>query len=163
MARIFKRSRKTKTKDGESVTKKSHRWYITYRDSLGVRRTVRGYADKHATHQFASDLEKQAAQEATGLIDKYAEHRKRPLAEHLRDYKRHLEDKTSPQHVATVIPRVRKILDGCRFTYWTDVAASKVQAFIGDLQRDGLSVQTCNFYLQAMKQFCRWMIQDART
>jgi integrase len=28
---------------------------------------------------------------------------------------------------------------------------------------DGLSIQTQNFYLSAMKQFCRWMVQNRRT
>ncbi len=51
-----------------------------------VRRTP-GFTDKQATQQLASDLEKQAARDASGLIDRFHEHRKRPLSEHVKDWR----------------------------------------------------------------------------
>ncbi len=38
----------------------------------------------------------------------------------------------------------------------------KVQGFLATLRGQGLSVQTANFHLQAVKQFARWMVQDGR-
>ena len=58
---------------------------------------------------------------------------------------------------------------------WTDLqsaGASRVMAYLDDLRQDrkgddggikpGISAQTFNFYLQAIKQFCRWMVKDRR-
>src|SRR5262249_45051238 len=46
-------------------------------------------------------------------------------------------------------------------------SASKVLEFLHRLRQDtekerGISAQTFNFYLQAVKQFCRWMVKDRR-
>src|SRR5439155_2096918 len=59
------------------------------------------------------------------------------------------------------------IIDGCGFRYQSDIDAGKVLAFLGDLRADtaakrGISAQTFNFYLGAIKQFCRWMVKDRR-
>lgn len=47
---------------------------------------------------------------------------------------------------------------------WTDIAASEVQRQLSNLRKgeDGIGAQTYNFYLQAVKQFCRWMVDDRR-
>ena len=45
-----------------------------------------------------------------------------------------------------------------------DISASCVQQYLADLRTAGnISAQTFNFYLQAVKQFCRWMVKDRRT
>ncbi len=66
-------------------------------------------------------------------------------------------------------------IEGCKFAYWGDISASRVERFLADLRKDklvkteekpktvrGISAQTFNFYLQAIKQFCRWMVLDQR-
>ncbi len=132
-------------------------------NALGTRRRVPGYADKQATQQLAAELERQAAREQTGLVDKYVEHRKRPLAEHVDDYERHqLSRGLSAQHIRTMIPRVRKVLDGTKCKFWPDLSASRVQAYLAELRDGGLSIQTSNFYLTAAKSFATWMVRDGR-
>ncbi len=37
-----------------------------------------------------------------------------------------------------------------------------VEGYIADLKVKGRSIQTCNFYLTAVKSFCRWMIREGR-
>src|SRR5262249_25183478 len=39
---------------------------------------------------------------------------------------------------------------------------SRVQTFFADLRNEGLSVQTSNHYLRAIKQFTRWLVKDRR-
>ena len=57
--------------------------------------------------------------------------------------------------------------------FWNDIQASKVQYTISDLRKyvktkaglkdlGEISAQTYNFYLKAVKQFCKWMVQDGR-
>ena len=79
--------------DGKVIYKESRRWYVEYRDAQGIRRRVPGYADKQATQQLAAELERQAAREQSGLIDRFAVHRKRPLIEHVSDWHGALLDK----------------------------------------------------------------------
>ena len=43
-----------------------------------------------------------------------------------------------------------------------DMSASKVLRYLLERRRDGLSVKSSNDYLQAIKQFCRWMVADRR-
>ena len=67
---------------------------------------------------------------------------------------------------------MRRVIDGCGFASWGDIAGSKVMAYLGDLRADtkgddgevkpGISAQTFNFYLAAVKRFCRWAVRDGR-
>jgi integrase len=60
--------------------------------------------------------------------------------------------------------RAGRIIERCKFKVWSDISASRVEWCLMDM-RDGvenISIQTFNFYLQAMKQFCRWMVQNRR-
>src|SRR5262249_36313133 len=92
----------------------------------------------------------------------------RSLAEHLDDFAKALEAKgNSSFHVEVVTARAKRIVDGCRFRYYADIRASAVLDFLNGLRtapvpKRGISAQTFNFYLQAVKQFCRWMVRDRR-
>ena len=56
------------------------------------------------------------------------------------------------------------MFNGCTFKLWSDIQPSKVQQYLNDLRqgKNGISAQTFNFYLNAVKQFCKWMVQDQR-
>ncbi|MCZ6851587.1 MAG: tyrosine-type recombinase/integrase [Planctomycetota bacterium] len=60
-----------------------------------------------------------------------------------------------------------RVIEGCRFTFWADITPSKVEAYLkrrrdGNGKKRGISAQTSNYYLQAVKQFCGWMVSDGR-
>jgi site-specific recombinase XerC len=66
-----------------------------------------------------------------------------------------------------VTKRARKLIDGCRFQYYADIDAGTVLAYLTELRADtgarkGISARTFYFYLQAFKQFCRWMVRHQR-
>src|SRR5271170_1352381 len=97
----------------------------------------------------------------------------KPLAEHLADWKRALLAKgNTDRHAELVTSRARKAFNACGFKLWSDISASKLQSHLAGLREDrrktddtvarGISAQTFNFYLQAVKQFCRWMVRDGR-
>ena len=65
---------------GNTDKKRSAKWYVKYRDADGIIRRVPGYTDKEATLQLAAQLEKRAALQAVGVVDRFAESRKRPLS-----------------------------------------------------------------------------------
>ena len=163
MARVFRQQYTQRLPDGERVTRQSAKWYVEFCDAQRIRRRVPGYTDKAATQQLASELERSAAREQSGLVDRFAVHRKRPLAEHLTDWRASLLAKgVTEKHAELTVRRATRVFDECRFSYLPDLSASKVQASVRALQEGGLSAQSCVFYMQAAKQFCRWCVRDGR-
>jgi len=108
-----------------------------------------------------------------GLLDPEKASGGKPLSEHLANFRASLEAKgNTPDHVSLVVSRAKRIIEGCKFIAWQDISASRIQRYLADLRIDtkdekgkvkkGISAQTFNFYLQALKEFCRWMVQDRR-
>ncbi len=185
MASVYKR-KYTSVVNGKKVKKQSRCWYIKYRDANGIERRVKGYMDKTATRQKAADLVKAAELEHSGVVDKYVEQRKVPLARHLDDFHAGLLAKgNTADYAKTVVTRVKKVFEDCGFVFWPDITSSKVQNAISNMrksvkvaevaQKNGkkvkvsrnkdlgpVSAQTRNFYLQSVRQFAKWMVQDGR-
>ncbi len=90
------------------------------------------------------------------------------LSVHLQAWATALHAKgNSPYQVEVVTGRAKRIIDGCKFRFYSDINACKVQTHLHELregtkQKKGISAQTFNFYLEAIKQLCRWMIKDRR-
>jgi len=165
MASIFKQQYTATDKNGKKVKRKSQYWYIDYKTSDGTRKRVKGFKDKTATQQLAAKLEKEAELDQAGIIDRFKEHRKRPLKEHLEDFCSSLQARgNTPEYCNLTHYRAERICNGCKFLMWNDIQASKVQKFLTELKKaeNGISVKTCNYYLKSLKQFCRWMVQDRR-
>ena len=108
-----------------------------------------------------------------GLLDPQRVAVSKPLADHLQDFEAALRAKgDTPQQVRQVTTRAKRIIDDCGFAYYSDISASRVMTYLDGLRADGMtksgkpkrgfSAQTFNFYLQAIKQFCRWMTKDRR-
>ncbi len=165
MASIFKQRYTAKGKDGERIRKQSKCWYIEYRDANGTRKRVKGYRDKTASRQLADQLERQTELEQVGVIDRYAEHRSRPLREHLADFRQSLLAKgNTAKYTRQTVRSIKRVLDVCKFVVWPDIQASKVQRCLSEMQNtsDAFGARTFNSYLKAIKQFCKWMVQDRR-
>ena len=161
MASIFKQKYTVAGKDGERVRKQSRYWYIDYRAAEGIRKRVKGFKDKQATLQLAAKLEREAELEDAGVVDKFKEHRKRPLTEHLEGFRKSIGDDT--KHAKHTENALKRVFEGCNFKKWGDLKASGFYNYISALRKsEGMSQRTFNFYLKAGKQFCKWMINDQR-
>ena len=98
-----------------------------------------------------------------GLISDSQAAGTKPLAVHLDDFRQSLLDSNStPKHADLKCQRIRRIFDGCGFSFWSDLSASALQRCIADLRAEGISPTTANYYLQAARQFCGWMVRDRR-
>ena len=108
-----------------------------------------GFTDKMATEQRAAELERQAAREQSGLIDRYASHRARPLIEHLADWHESLAVDNTQEYADQKHSRTLRVINGCKFRFWPEISAFKAQTFIANLGKGpkGLSTQTRNQYL----------------
>ena len=156
MASIFHQRYTVKDENGKTIRKQSQHWYIDYKTPEGTRKRVRAFKDKIATAQLAAKLEKESELAQAGIIDKYKEHRKKLIEEHLADFKSAMLNKgTTSQHAQITSNRIRAIFDNCGFVFMADISASKVLRYLAERRHDGLSIKSSNDYLQAIKQFCR--------
>jgi len=163
MASIFRQRYTVKDQNGKRVRKHSKCWYVDFKAADGTRKRIKGFQDKAATAQLAARLEREAERELAGLGDKYKEDRKRPLLQHLNDFRESLANKgTTEKQAQQVYNRTAAILKGCGFVFMADIQASRIQQYIAERRKEGLSIRSSNFYLQAIKQFCRWLVADQR-
>jgi len=163
MARVYRQRYTVKQPDGSTVVRTARKWYIDHTDRDGKRRRVPGYTDKAATLQKAAELDRRAQRGESGMTDRYEEHRKRPLSEHVADWRQSLADKgVTAGYVALSVKRVKTICNACRFERWPDIDANKVSRYLAARRADGLSIKTSNHYLQKIKQFCRWAQRTGR-
>ena len=60
--------------------------------------------------------------------------------------------------------RTTTIFDGCGFGFPPDLSADRLERFLESLRtgEKRLSIQTTNDYLQAVSQFCNWMVENER-
>ena len=152
-------------------------FYITYFVRPGKRRTVKGSRDKASTEALARKLESDAMLRANGVIDpkadQYAKAEAKPLmvedddrkvaGGHLADFYDALMAKGVTKGRADLVrTRVVKVLRLTKAEHISDLAPSAVQVAIDTIRKGGLSLQTCNDTLRAMKQFSRWLWRDGR-
>jgi len=185
--RVFRTS--YKARDG--TTKEAARWYIELRDHLRTVRRFVGFTDKVQSRRLGEKIERLAVCRenrepldrelsewiagipeklklrfvAIGLLDSQRVASAKPLREHLDDFEKSLLAKDdSVQQARQVTARVRRIVRDCKFESWSDVQPGKVEAYLAQLRDrgQGVSAQTSNGYLQAVKQFGKWMVRESR-
>jgi len=151
-------------------------YYITYFVRPGVRKTLKGCKDKAATEALARKLEADAMLRREGVIDaradRYAAAEAKPLNEHVADLAAALKAKgVTALQAGTVKARVTHILGLCKAERISQISLSGVQNALGTIREvgasvksrnKGVSLQTCNHYLRALKQFTRWLWRDGR-
>jgi integrase len=146
MARVFKKSitryldaggRQVPkgTPGARKVREKSAKWYGR---PPGASRPVPLSTNKAAAAIMLGELVKKAEMNRAGVGDAFEEHRRRPLLEHLADYRRELAARdNAASYVATVASRLEALLAGCRFVFIPDLSASRVMDWLADRRRHG--------------------------
>jgi hypothetical protein len=123
------------TPGARKVREKSAKWYGR---PPGATRPVPLCENKAAAQMMLAELVRKAEMAKAGVIDHYASPRKRPLAEHLADFRRELEAKgDEPRHVAVVVGRLTALLGGCGFVFTSDLSASRVSDWLAGLRTKG--------------------------
>lgn len=165
MAKLFKKQIKlTDLKTGGKVKTHSKKWWGRYRDEHGVERRVPLATDKTAAQMMLSELVKKTERRSAGLEDPFEKHDKRPLREHIADWERYLLNKGNTQkHVGEVVFKAKRILESCGWKLIRDLSANEAVACLAELRASGLSIQTTNHHIRAIKQLSRWLVRDHRT
>lgn len=149
---------------GEKTKTKSKKWWGQFKDANGKLKRVPLAVDKTAAQAMLNQLVKQVEREKAGLVDPTEEQRKRPLAEHIKQFESCLRNKgASEKHVVGTAGIIRKTADAKKWKFIADISASSTLDYLGQLRRDGLSIQTYNNHLTAIKHFTRWLMRDRRT
>jgi len=185
--RVFRPTRTTKSGQKKPYAK----WYVEFRDHLESIRRLPAFTDKKQSEELGRKIERLVACRsngespdtalgrwlesmppklrdrlaAIGLLSGESVAAGKFLAAHLDDFQAALAAKgDTEKHARLVANRARRLVKKCRFQFWNNLSASKVQACLAELRDggNGLSIQTSNFYLQAIKQFCKWMVRDGR-
>jgi integrase len=111
----------------------SRKWYGTVSG-----KSVPLCRDKGASQKLLNKLLTDATLREHGLGDSFEQHRKRPLADHLLDFRRELEARDNePRYVKLVFSRLQALLDGCGFRFMADLSASRVMNWLADLRQKG--------------------------
>jgi integrase len=164
----------TRTPNGQRVTKdtrgavrqkgKARCWYGQYRNADGKICRVPLCENKEAARQLLAKLVLDAKMHRAGLADPFAAHRKRPLSAHLDEFRQALQARNdSEKHVRVTQQRVKAVMDGCGFTFFADVQASRVAAWLAEERKASrLSITTTNYYLRETKSFFAWLVKDSR-
>jgi integrase len=166
MANLFKkRVVVTDPKSQRRIKKRSKKWWGRYRDENGAVRRLPLATDKMAAQAMLNELVRKVELKIAGLGDPFEQHRKRPLTQHVADFRSYLEAKgNTPKHARQTCNRVRALLEGCRFERMSDLSPSAAVQWLADERQAGrLGIQTSNYYLRDIKAFCNWLVKDSRT
>jgi integrase len=139
-----------RTPDGRRVTKdtpgairtetRSKKWYGRYTDARGQQHRVPLSESKEVARRMLAKRAGDAQLAGAGLADPFAEHRDRPLIEHLADFGRYLAAKgNTPEHVQKTLGHARAVVTGCRFQVPGDLQPSAVVEFLADLRKPGVA------------------------
>ncbi len=162
------------TKDGTCYLRPTVVWCAMVRGADGRRKPVRFSTDKDAAAVMLVDLLKDIERRKAGVIDRFADHRKTPLAVHLTAWRTSLSaNDRSPEYVAEKSMRVRKAFDACGFVFPRDLNATPLEQYLATLtvaprtaSKAGKMAKapprTRNHTLQALKQFVRWLVVNDR-
>jgi len=154
--------RRWRGKDGS--LKRSACFYGEYLDDQGIRRRVKLCEDKQASEMMLAEHKKRVALAGVGVTNRYQEHERRPLLEHLLDYGTYLAGKgNTTRYVREAVAKCRAVIEASRFERIPDLSASHFQECLARMRRGGLSAATSNHYLRAVKSFVAWLVQDCRT
>ncbi len=121
--------------DGSRCRVPSAKWYGQYTDANGKVRRVPLSANKDAARLMLSELVKRVENEKAGVIDRFADHRKRPIAAHLTDWIVSLRaNGRTPQYVSLKAARVTAVIGGCGWVFPGDMTADRVEIFLSGLR-----------------------------
>src|SRR5262249_49951448 len=89
-----------------------------------------------ASRQMLNKIEEDVRKAQLGMADPFADHRGRPLLDHLEDFRRYLAAKGNvPEYVQKTCSQIRAVLDGCRFVRIADLQPSAVVEFLARLRQ----------------------------
>ena len=143
----------------------SKTWSGRYKDADGILREKALSTNKAAARILLGELVVRTERSKSGLSDRFEEHHKTLLKQHLDDFKQHLAGKGNcERHVKLTFQRVQRVLTECQWRRIGDIDGDSLNTWLKD-RRDAedFGASTSNGYLTAVKSFTRWLVRSQRT
>lgn len=133
-------------------------------------RVSKGFATRAAANDFLADKRREYRQRRRGDFDEFAEHRRRPIEDHVIEFHLHIlgnrkrrSGKRSERHADQSRQRLRDAFAAMKVRTLADLTASRVDRHLAKLlDVDGLTVKTRNDYAAVLRQFSKWATADDR-
>ena len=139
----------TDPKTGEKIKTKSSKWWGQYKDASGRLRRHPLSVDKRAAQAMLHEIVRKVELEKAGLVDRTDDERKRPLSQHLDEYKSYLRNKgVTEKQLRECTRQLDKMRTACKWTLFQDITVASALGYLGDLRTKGRSAQTYNHYLK---------------
>jgi integrase len=172
------------TKSGDKILCETSHWHIKFEDNLSIVRELKAYTNEQATQRLAdriqlllncksnnqpldSELQRFIEQLSVkirdelirfGLLDSQQSAAGKPLTGLVSEFGQFLEAKErTSKYINDTKTELDRVFEGCSFRYWSDIAPTKVMAYLKKLRDAGLSYRRSNAYLKSAKAFCKWM------
>ncbi|MCC7396726.1 MAG: site-specific integrase [Planctomycetes bacterium] len=135
-------------------------WQILYRDASGrERRESSKSKSKRVAQQILADRRLEADQRRAGILDRFAESRRRPLDEFVVLYRDWLQaNKRAAQYVADVVKQLRDAIDSADAATLSDLTAGSVAAYLTET-RAKYSAKTFAGRISTLRSFGLWLVE----
>jgi integrase len=175
----------TDKKTGKRVRRKSKKWYIQWRGADGIYHREPAFTDRLASQTLLAQKIRESEREAVGIFDHLTPHMKRPISEHIADFRQHIINRGKGEsHARTQFNRVSWVCEHGGITRIIDLTADRVDAALAKLVnppenlreagagdvgqrarhlRKPRSATTRNHYLRAIKTFAKWLVDQRRS
>jgi integrase/recombinase XerC len=145
------------------------RWHYKLRMPNGEWRTFVGFTDKRATEHRAEEEQTAIDRGEVDLVDRFAVHRHKPIAEHVADYAAALEGRNrTPKHVRMTKTRLLVVLAAMGATNLASLNLGTAEVALGALMsrpdRKGrkLSAKTRDHYRASLREWGGWLVDTGR-
>jgi integrase len=173
--------------DGNGGYRECNKWYFEHRDLNGVVHRFPGFADRTATEELGRKVVRiislhsagvaldptllesikrfsprlRSRLQKFGVLDARQTAGTRQIGELMGEWRKSLQARErTPKQVAQVTSRVWRVLDAAGVKCWNDINAINVERALKAKREAGLSVQSSNHFLSAVRQFIRWVVAN---
>jgi integrase len=152
------------------------KWSGAYTDPMDRRRVVVTlYTDRRASEKRLQELITEAERRAAGITDRFAEHRQRPIREHIAEYLercRHVQE--SEVHVGNKRTQLERLVASIGAHRLTDLEPIRVEQHLQALAKGGrtarkqttpdpgLSARSVNQHRATAVAFAEWCVETGR-
>ena len=178
--------------DREGKRQRCEKWYLDFNTADGIRHKLPLFADKRACEGVARTIEECISCKVGGiafepqlqrkldvlptrilkrlsefgLLDNARVEGSKPLVEHIQDWENSfIATGCTKEHIQAVVPRARKVIEGCGFRAISDIDVVKAETFLVRLRDTGenrIGKATFNYYVRSLRQFGKWLVDVGR-
>tara|TARA_R110002072_G_scaffold264409_1_gene423101 strand:- start:5660 stop:6961 length:1302 start_codon:yes stop_codon:yes gene_type:complete len=136
-------------------------WYIWFLDASG-REQRKSTRSKHLANarRMLAKMRQEVEDSRTGLVDRFAKSRGRPLEEFVRDYRAHLvAHDRAPRYVSSCIRHLHAAIRASEVSTLTDFDVQSVASHLNEV-RANRSSKTFKEHVGSLKAFGSWLLEN---